>query len=725
MTINNKTIADVKELTTSHTTTEQEFQTGLDDVIDQVGQTQVDIGYDSDLGSRTGQQALSLHSRLNTLEGVVPANQALGGDPGVPSDPDTSTGRGGISGTVGDPIINDGAIGQPQLASDSVTDAELSTNAVQTDHITDDNVTNAKLANPTTSLNLGPIGTTDDLVTLTLGATTDALALNASTDRAGFVPRVTAESQRDLNEAKPTANPYILASDNNWYQIQTWALDNTTEIPSSRISTAGTNRSLTIPAGTDTTTYPSTNAGAIAYVAAAANRTFGINPNDTVVVTDARDSTVYSLSYIGAAVDDSTDAATSDFVSLGSVDAYLAGDGINIAADNTISVGATLSGNKTFSNNVTVNGNTQLGDADTDTVNVMADVASNLIPDGNRTRSLGATGARWNGVFGGASFDRNVTFDEDVTIGNTDTDTMTVNAASTFTGDVGVDNFTASASHAATFNGTTSFSATAAPGVVTAARTNSNIDALAGYTGTPMFTDANTTYSISASTATPGRIVLTGANPASTDQVDIVGGTGLGVAVSGDEITINADTYTQSTWETGTVTTPGSISPMDLRTTIANLAGTTGDAIVDKQNTTTTAGTTAYTFTRQPTDNTLVAIDGLLLVEGSGNDYTVSGSTITLSQAVAAGKTLELVSFRNTNMLGTGDVNPSVLSAGALPIDVTVTDDNLTQIALGDWTISTDGSGNLQFSHSGTVRMRMDTDGNLRAADNITAFDSL
>lgn len=47
----------------------------------------------------------------------------------------------------------------------------------------------------------------------------------------------------------------------------------------------------------------------------------------------------------------------------------------------------------------TITGNLTIGDAATDTVTVTADVASNLIPDGNDTRSLGAAGTEWAALF--------------------------------------------------------------------------------------------------------------------------------------------------------------------------------------------------------------------------------------------------------------------------------------------------------------------------------------
>jgi hypothetical protein len=66
----------------------------------------------------------------------------------------------------------------------------------------------------------------------------------------------------------------------------------------------------------------------------------------------------------------------------------------------------TDNGNTTISGTLTVgglaqfNGSVNLGNAASDTVTFVADVDSNIIPDGNGTRNLGASGSRWSTVYG-------------------------------------------------------------------------------------------------------------------------------------------------------------------------------------------------------------------------------------------------------------------------------------------------------------------------------------
>jgi hypothetical protein len=90
-------------------------------------------------------------------------------------------------------------------------------------------------------------------------------------------------------------------------------------------------------------------------------------------------------------------------------DAYLAGD-LNldgsITSTGAVSLGSTaitgtlsVSTDTTLTGNLTANGNTTLGNADTDTVTVNADVASSLIPSVDDSYDLGAVGSEWRDAY--------------------------------------------------------------------------------------------------------------------------------------------------------------------------------------------------------------------------------------------------------------------------------------------------------------------------------------
>src|SRR5210317_340097 len=87
---------------------------------------------------------------------------------------------------------------------------------------------------------------------------------------------------------------------------------------------------------------------------------------------------------------------------------YLAGD-LSVAAitaTGALSAGSTVitgtlsvSTDTTLTGNLTTNGNTVLGNADTDTVIVNADISSNLIPHVDDSYDLGAVGSEWRNAY--------------------------------------------------------------------------------------------------------------------------------------------------------------------------------------------------------------------------------------------------------------------------------------------------------------------------------------
>lgn len=102
-----------------------------------------------------------------------------------------------------------------------------------------------------------------------------------------------------------------------------------------------------------------------------------------------------------------------------------AGAGANaIGSDTSITLGLadTIGGNRTFSGNVSIEGNTTIGNANSDTVTINADVASNIIPDGNNTRNLGDSSNRFANLYvGTASISENLVVDGNLTVKGTTT----------------------------------------------------------------------------------------------------------------------------------------------------------------------------------------------------------------------------------------------------------------------------------------------------------------
>jgi len=86
--------------------------------------------------------------------------------------------------------------------------------------------------------------------------------------------------------------------------------------------------------------------------------------------------------------------------------------GGNLNVDGTIVGGTTVSlaENLEVTGNLIVKGNTDLGDADTDTVTLVAGVDSNIIPSSNTTYNLGSAQKQWNDVYiGGTLYSDDIT----------------------------------------------------------------------------------------------------------------------------------------------------------------------------------------------------------------------------------------------------------------------------------------------------------------------------
>jgi hypothetical protein len=58
-----------------------------------------------------------------------------------------------------------------------------------------------------------------------------------------------------------------------------------------------------------------------------------------------------------------------------------------------------VTGNIVLSGNITANGNVILGDADTDSISLGADIISNIVPDVDATYDLGTITKTWREVF--------------------------------------------------------------------------------------------------------------------------------------------------------------------------------------------------------------------------------------------------------------------------------------------------------------------------------------
>jgi len=112
------------------------------------------------------------------------------------------------------------------------------------------------------------------------------------------------------------------------------------------------------------------------------NTTLGNDATDTVTITADVASNV-----IPSADSTYTLGDASNYWSHGYVDA--------VTTTGDVSVG----GNLTVTGNATISGNLTFGDASTDTINLTADIASNILPSADNTYDIGGTGAEWKDIY--------------------------------------------------------------------------------------------------------------------------------------------------------------------------------------------------------------------------------------------------------------------------------------------------------------------------------------
>ena len=741
MTINNQNLGtatsptqasdenDVLGKLVNHNTTEESFQESLRDVAVQVDRDQQDIGYNSDPAMRDGRENRSINTRLDTVENALGISDDNMG--AVDSTMQTLTVGGGtgsdISGPLSAPQINPLAVGMAEIATGAVTSEKIADGTIVTGDISATaGITRTQLE---TDLQTYQITTgTDQATAVDLGS--DITIPRFATDQDGVAQGPTSAQ---TTSSSASGDIWVLGSDNNWYQLNSFARQGQ-DVPASRVATTTTSHSVTaaVPMGTS---------GA-AFLALAANRMegspptqFGLENGDIISLTDTTPTPdqIAAYVYIGPSLIATADGTASDFVQIGQAETYgvAANGGIEFqTGTNNFQLTSTIPGNRTFSGNTifsgttthtgtaTFNGDVDLGDiSGADVVSIRGTVDTNIIPNGNP--DIGRTTARWNAVYAGTLDANTITGPiTDANIQDRAIDQAKINPDGSMTGHV-----------------------------LTSTGPSTNPEWMAPPIGVEMVAT-----------------LPTGA---------VIADYPFGVLVSltatdGD----NAPGIYRQSSTTGNVTW--------------TRLGTVG-AIVTKTVFTSVNNQTQYT----PAGGTTLApahllnIDGLTLVEGT--DYTVAANrtTFTLTTAVSGGRDIELINFSDVAAIGTGEIATTALAGGSLPSGVTIggsqvtsqvssagTADAATNVSLGDasasldsvssvvvaanqsataqrlnydsgitwngtnntlsvdriqlgsWVIS-ESNGQLIFADNGVTRFRMDTNGHFRAENDITAFDSL
>ncbi len=82
---------------------------------------------------------------------------------------------------------------------------------------------------------------------------------------------------------------------------------------------------------------------------------------------------------------------------------------LDVTSDLTVNGNAQVDGNLTVDGNITLGGNITIGDQQLDTVNVVADFTSNLVPQTTLTYDLGSLTRQWNNIYVGSVLTSGIT----------------------------------------------------------------------------------------------------------------------------------------------------------------------------------------------------------------------------------------------------------------------------------------------------------------------------
>jgi hypothetical protein len=282
----------------------------------------------------------------------------------------------------------------------------------------------------------------------------------------------------------------------------------------------------------------------------------------------------------------------------------------NVTTTNDLSVG----GNLTVTGNATISGNLTFGDADTDTITIGADVASNITPDVDDTYDLGTSTKEWRNLYidGTANIDSLVADTADINAGTIDNTAIggTTASSGAFT--------TLTASGATTLNGNVTLGDAATDNVVFNADVNSSI-----------IPNTDDTYDLGSVSQEWRNLYIDGiANIDSlvADTADINGGTIDGVTIGGT--TAGAVTFTDLS--DGTITIAGFVDEDTMVSDSATLVPTQQSvkAYVDSQ-------VTAQDLDFQGDTGGALSIDldseTLTIAGGTGIDTSGATNTLTVS----------------------------------------------------------------------------------------------
>jgi len=340
------------------------------------------------------------------------------------------------------------------------------------------------------------------------------------------------------------------------------------------------------------------------------------------------------------------------------------------------------------SGDVTIGGNITIGDTDTDSINIAADLTSNIIPNASSTYTIGTAGKTWLNVYADeftgpltGNVTGNLTGNVTGNITSTGTSTFTtidvnggaidgtaIGAASPSTGaftSVTVDNLSIDGNTVSSTSGDIVFSPagniSANSNLITNVATPvSNSDA-----ATKVYVDLKSIFIVDDS-STSSEINL-------GETVSILGSGSVTTAVTGDQVTITVPIQTLNTVTTAGATTSNSI--------------TVGQLVVDN-------------ITINDNNITTTISNENLVLDPSGSGRVVIRSGLTVNGTIIGGSNLALgaISIINNNISSTRTNDDIVLDPAGTGTVRIVGDSWPTSGATNGYVLTTNGSGVLSWT---------------------------
>ena len=357
-----------------------------------------------------------------------------------------------------------------------------------------------------------------------------------------------------------------------------------------------------------------------------------------------------------------------------------------VTTTGNVSVG----GNLTVTGNATISGNLTFGDADTDSINLAAEIDSNVIPNTDNTYDLGSSSKEWKDIYiDGTAYLDAINFNG-TAITSTAAELNILDGVTSTAAELNIlDGVTATAAEINTLDGITSTVAelNILDGVTSTAAELNLLDGKAFLDEDDMSSDSATgiasQQSIKAyvdSQVTAQDLDFQGDSGGAlsidldSETLTVAGGTGLDTVGSGNTVTVNIDSTVATLTGSQTLTNKTLTSP------VIN-TGVSGTAILDEDNMSSNSATQLATqqsikayvdsqVTAQDldltTDSGTIAIDldsETLTIGGTSNEIETSatGNAVTIGIPAAAEITTSLG-------IGGGSTNGVQISQGAISI---------------------------------------------------------